>query len=327
MTRTTLIAGLLIATLIGLSGCSAPRRTTFEKGVEFLDYSDYPRAIEQFKRHIERHGEGLNVCYNLGVCYQDQADYDNAVVWYEKALEFNPRDGDTLVNLGLVLEAQGRDLAALAKLKAASDAETDRGYPLVALAMFYQRRGDRLMKRAEDPNNPKRSSDLRDGTQALETAREYYDRAVEREEKSGYAWYHYGTLHEYEQRYGDAAQAYERSTDFDNTNPAAHAGAARCYSKQRNYLKAITHYDFAIHLLPDRPEYYVQAAEALMALDMYERAAQYLWNARSIEGHDDAKIRKMLLVIYPLLEAKERGDKGLTPKSGRESEPLESPKK
>ena len=104
-----LTLALLLAVATGCGG--VPRLSTFEKGVEYMDYSDYPRAIEQFKSHINKEGEGLAVCYNLGVCYFDQQDYDQAVVWYERALEYDPRDGDTLVNLGLTYLEQGRDVA------------------------------------------------------------------------------------------------------------------------------------------------------------------------------------------------------------------------
>ncbi|MBZ0135116.1 MAG: tetratricopeptide repeat protein [Planctomycetes bacterium] len=264
-----------------------PRLSTFEKGVEYMDYSDYPRAIEQFKQHIKNDGEGLAVCYNLGVCYFDQQDYDSAVVWYEKALEYDPRDGDTLVNLGLTYLEQGRDVAALSRLKQAADVEKDRAYPLVAMAIYYQRTG-----KLDKAN--------------LDKARELYDEAATREEKSGYLWYHYGTLHELDERWGDAAQAYERSTNYDSTNPAAYEGAARAYMRLRNWRKAVQHYDFAIHLKSDAPALYIGAADALIELGRYERAVKYLWAARGLSRHDDPTISARLLTLYPrLIEAEQ----------------------
>jgi tetratricopeptide (TPR) repeat protein len=269
---------LAIILLLAAAGCGGiPRLAPFEKGVEYMDYSDYPRAIESFKQHIKNEGEGLAVCYNLGVCYFDQKDYDQAVYWYERALEYDPRDGDTLVNLGLTYLKQGRDVAALSRFKQASDVEKDRAYPLVAIALYHQRTGK------------------------LDKAREYYEEAAKREEKSGYLWYHYGTLHELDQRFGDAAQAYERSTQYDSSNPAAYEGAARCYFKLRNWRKAAENYDFAILLLPTEVRLYIGAADALTELGRYERAVKYLWAARGLTNHDDPEIRKRLLDLYPLL--------------------------
>lgn len=279
---TALVIALVAAAAL-VSSCGVSRLTTFEQGVEYLDYADYPRAIEKFKEHIKREGEGLAVCYNLGVAYQDQNNLDQAVMWYEKALEYDPRDGDTLVNLGLVYLEQGRDVAALSRLKQAADVEQDRAYPMVAIALYYQRTGQ------------------------LDKAREFYDVAVARETESGYLWYHYGTLHELDQRYGDAAQAYERSTQYDSTNPAAYEGAARAYYRLRNWRKAVQNYEFAVHLSPDDPRLYVGAADALLELGRYERAVKYLWAARGLTRYDDPDIRERLLEIYPrLIEQEEQ---------------------
>ena len=269
--------------LAAATGCGGvPRLSTFEQGVEYIDYADYPRAIEKFKEHIKRNGEDVAVCYNLGVCYQDQGDLDQAVVWYEKALQYDPRDGDTLVNLGLVYLDQGRDVAALSRLKQAADVEKDRAYPLVAIAIYYQRTGK------------------------LDKSREYYDEAVKREEKSGYLWYHYATLHEQDQRFGDAAQAYEKSTQYDSTNPAAYEGAGRCYYRLRNWRKSVENYEFAIHLLPDEPRLYIGAADALEELGRNERAVKYLWAARGLSKHDDDQVHERLLRLYPKLIASEK---------------------
>lgn len=268
-----------------LAGCGVPRLTPFEKGVEYMDHSDYPRALEEFKTDIKLNGERMTVCYNIGVCYHDTKDYEQAAKWYEKALSFDPRDGDTLVNLAMVYLEQGRDLAALAKLKQAADVEKDRAYPLIALGIYHQRTGE------------------------LDKAREFYEQGVKREEKSGYAWYHYATLHELDQRFGDAAQCYEKSAQYDSTNPASYQGAARCYFKLRNWRKAIANYEFAIHLVPDRAELYLGVADTLVELKRYDRAVQYLWAARGLTKHDDKAIHERLLKVYPLLieEEKARG--------------------
>jgi tetratricopeptide (TPR) repeat protein len=247
-----------------------------------MDYGDYPRAIEQFKELARREGESLAICYNLGVCYQDTKEYEQAALWYEKALEYDPRDGDTLINLGLVYMKQGRDVAALARFKQASDIEKDRAYPLVAMAMYYQRNGD------------------------LARARELYDEAAKRETRSGYLWYHYATLHEEDQRFGDAAQAYERSIEYDSTNPAAFEGAARCYYKLRNWLKAIQHYDWTIHLVPDKAYLYIAAADTLIHLERHERAVKSLWAARGLSNQNDPEISRRLLELYPKLTEAEQ---------------------
>ncbi len=271
------LAGLLLA-----SSCGVPRLSAFEQGVEFIDYGDYPRAIEKFKEIERRQGGSLALCYNLGVCYQDMKDWDQAVHWYERALEYDPRDGDTLINLGLVFLEQDREVAALARLNQAANIEKDRAYPLVAMAIYYQRTG------------------------RLDRARELYDEAAKREQRSGYLWYHYATLHELDQRFGDAAQAYERAMQYDSTNPAAFEGAARCYFKLRNWMKAIQHYDWAIHLQPDRPHLYIAAADTLIQLERHERAVTYLWNARALRTQDDPEISRRLLELYPKLTAAER---------------------
>lgn len=274
---------LLAALCLLLAGCARGGLTAFEKGVEFMDYGDYPRAIEQFKTIERRDGGSLALCYNLGVCYQDMKDWDQAVFWYEKALTYDPRDGDSLVNLGLVYLEQGRDLAALARLKQAADVEKDRAYPLVAMAIYHQRKGDTAK------------------------AMELYTQAAKREDKSGYLWFHWATLYEtMEMNQGQAAAAYERSIQYDSTNPAAFEGAARCYYRLHNWAKAIQHYDFAIHLQPDRASLYIAAADTLVQMGRFERAVKYLWHARGLKGADNKEISERLLKLYPKLTEEEK---------------------
>lgn len=273
----TLTLLLALCLVLCVPACAVARLTPFEQGVEFIDHGDYPRAIEQFKTIARRGGETLGVCYNLGVCYHDMKDYDQAVLWYEKALAIDPRDGDTLVNLGLVFLEQGRDIAALAHFQQAAEVEKDRAYPLVAQAIYYQRIG------------------------RLDRARELYEEAAGREERSGYLWFHYATLHELDQRFGDAAQAYEKSIQYDSTNPAAFERAARCYFRLRNWRKAIQHYDWVIHLQPDKPRHYIAAADTLVEMDRFERAVRYLWTARSLTKQNDPEINRRLLELYPKL--------------------------
>lgn len=287
---------LLFALTLGLlvQACGLPRLNSFERGVEYMDHSDYPRAVESFKEHIRREGESLGVCFNLGVCYQDQKEYDQAVEWYEKALQYDPRDGDTLINLGLTYLAQGREAAALSKLEAAARVEKDRAYPLVAMAIYFQK------------------------VNRLDRARELYEEAATREEKSGYLWYHFATLQEQLTSYGDAARMYEKSTQYDPTNPAAFEGAGRCYYLQQNWRKAIENYDFAIYLSPDQPRLYIRAADTLVKLDRLQRAVQYLWAARGLKTQDDPEIRQRLLELYPRLLEQERA--GSSPVEGAANE-------
>lgn len=273
---------VLCLALLAASSCGVPRLTAFERGVEYMDHSDYPRALESFEQHIRNKGESLAVCFNIGVCYQDQKKYELAVEWYEKALQFDPRDGDTLVNLGLTYMAQGREAAALSKLVAAARVEKNRAYPLVAMAIYHQKVG------------------------RLDRARELFEEAVKREEKSGYLWFHYAALQEQLMSFGDAARMYEKSTEYDPTNPAAFEGAGRCYFLQQNWRKAIENFDFAIYLMPTEARLYVQAADTLVKLNRLQRAVQYLWSARGLKTQDDPEIRSRLLALYPKLLEQEK---------------------
>lgn len=269
--------------LMLVSGCAGRERlTTFERGVEYLEYRDYPRAIEQFKDVVDKEGDSVAVCYNLGICYQDQEKYDEAVEWYERALKVDPRDARTLVNLAAVHMAQGRELTARSLLQRAVEAETDRAYPVVALALHYQRTGHRT------------------------EAAEHYRQAAVREEGSAYLWYHWATWYEEGLMYGDAALAYERAAELDASDWVSFEGAGRCYAKLENLPAASKNFDKAIALAPDDPEIYIQASEVLVKMERFERAAQYLWTARGLKGRNDPDIRRRLIDVYRLLLASEK---------------------
>lgn len=271
-----LVCALSVALCV-VSGCGVERLTTFEQAVEYLDSRDYPRAIEWFKRDIELHGETLSNTYNLGVCYQDLGKHDEALEWYERALKIRPRDARSMVNMAMIYLDQRRDLKALALLEKAAEVEFDRAYPLVALGIYYQRQGN------------------------LARAGDYYREGLKREQRSAYAWFHYGTWNEANALMGDAAQAFEKAAELDPSDGVAYESAARCYSRQKNWAAASRNYDYAIAISPDKAQLYIDASDVLIEQKRYERATQYLWTARTLKSHDDVEVQRRLIKLYALM--------------------------
>jgi len=180
-----------------------------------------------------------------------------------------------------------RDLSALGLLERASEIERDRAYPLVALGVYYQKLGN------------------------LAKSGEFLRAAIKREDKSAYAWFHFGAWNEESGLIGDAAQAYEKAAEVDASDPVAYESAARCYARQKNWAAASRCYDYAIALAPDRPQLYISCAEVMVEQQRFERATQYLWTARSLSKHDDAEIHRRLLTLYRLMHEAE--DKRVLP--------------
>ncbi len=136
-------------------------------------------------------------------------------------------------------------------------------------------------------------------------AGDYYRAAVAREQKSAYAWFHFGTWYEGNDLMGDAAQAYDRAAEIDPTDPLAFESAARCYARLKNWSAASRNYDYAIAISPDRPELYIACADVMVEQQRYERATQYLWTARSLIRSGDQGIHERLVRLYKLMHESE----------------------
>lgn len=104
----------------------------FEAGRAAADKSDYPGAIEQFKKALEKAPEEPTVLANLADAYYKNNQYQEAVDTYLKAVTLRPTDAALLTNLGVVYGKMGKTVESKEAFQKAANLD-----PAAAAQNFY----------------------------------------------------------------------------------------------------------------------------------------------------------------------------------------------
>ena len=67
----------------------------------------YPKAIESYKKYLEKNSEDADARIDMGVCYYNLKDYDNAIKEMTTALKYKPDHQIGHLNLGIVNLSSG----------------------------------------------------------------------------------------------------------------------------------------------------------------------------------------------------------------------------
>jgi tetratricopeptide (TPR) repeat protein len=93
----------------------------FEAGRAAAEKNDYPGAIEQFKKALEKAPDEPTVLANLADAYFKNNQYQESVDTYLRAIPLKPTDAALLTNLGVVYGKMGKtDESKATFLKAAN---------------------------------------------------------------------------------------------------------------------------------------------------------------------------------------------------------------
>ena len=90
-----------------------------ELGNVYLDWQDYPKAIEYFKKAISLDNKNASAHNNIGLVYSQQGSYDLATEHYLKAISLNPKSAQSYNNLAMVYDQKGDREAAIMNFKKA----------------------------------------------------------------------------------------------------------------------------------------------------------------------------------------------------------------
>ena len=122
-------------------------QTQFELGNTYVQASDWPKAVEAYRKAIELDPNYQTAYANLGVVYYQQGQFDLAASQYEKALELDPNDGEVAYNLGALYLQQALatgdapDLKrldqAIAQLEHVQALDPDLAEPYFGLGVAY----------------------------------------------------------------------------------------------------------------------------------------------------------------------------------------------
>lgn len=76
-------------------------------GDVYTSESNYPKAIEYFKKSLELKPDYADAAFNIGASYLYLNDLDNAITYFELASKKNPRLYDALTNLAYIYNKKG----------------------------------------------------------------------------------------------------------------------------------------------------------------------------------------------------------------------------
>ncbi|NOS92153.1 MAG: tetratricopeptide repeat protein [Cyclobacteriaceae bacterium] len=121
------------------------------KGVQLLDTKQYDRALNNFKKTLEKDSTCCDAWYLIGHCYQKRADYFKAIEACDKSLSINPDNPSALVIKANSLFLVKDTLTAMTLFQKTIDVAPDKidGYYGLALMLYY----DDQKKRAQQVLN------------------------------------------------------------------------------------------------------------------------------------------------------------------------------
>jgi tetratricopeptide (TPR) repeat protein len=104
----------------------------FEAGRAAAEKNDYPGAIEQFKKALEKAPDEPTVLANLADAYYKNNQYQESVDTYLKAVTLKPADAALMTNLGVVYGKMGKTAESKEAFQKAANLD-----PAAAAQNFY----------------------------------------------------------------------------------------------------------------------------------------------------------------------------------------------
>ncbi|MDR4509101.1 MAG: glycosyltransferase [Candidatus Brocadiaceae bacterium] len=90
-----------------------------EQASQCLKNDETDRAMDLYRRAIERAPTNSEAYYQLAIFYHDTGDIENASINFQKAADYNPRDASAFNNLGVLQHAKGSIEEAASNFKKA----------------------------------------------------------------------------------------------------------------------------------------------------------------------------------------------------------------
>ena len=77
-------------------------------GAKFQESKNYPEAIKEYQKALEKNPNDLSINGNLAALYYSITKYEDALAYYSKLTILNPGEATTYFNLALTNQALGR---------------------------------------------------------------------------------------------------------------------------------------------------------------------------------------------------------------------------
>ena len=258
-----LLAGLLFAALVGISGWSGYRAfvssASLQSGQAACLRRDYAAALPALRRAAATDPSSALVRYLTGACALGSGELDLAETELRAAHRLNPQDAATLLALASALQAKGDLQGALGACEKAR----------------------KIWPKDEAVNLA--LGDIRGATGDVRGSLDAYRTALEGNPHSVKAYMKIAGLDEGRNELAGAAIAYSRAATLDPFLPEALAGLGDAYMKQGNYEAAVDVYNSLLAIVPDHFPALVNLARTLAGMRLFCEALPILEKARGLD--------------------------------------------
>lgn len=258
-----LLAGLLFATLVGISAWSGYRAfvssASLQSGQAACLRRDYATALPSLQRAAGMDPSSGLVRYLTGACALASGQLGLAETELRAAHRLNPQDAATLLALASALQATGDLTGALGACEKAR----------------------KIWPKDEAVNLA--LGDIRGAAGDVKGSLDAYRAALEGNPYSVRAYLKIAGLMEGQNQPANAASAYSRAVTLDPYSPEALAGLGDAYMKQGNYESAVEVYNNLLAIVPDHFRALVNLARTLAGMQRSCEALPILEKARGLD--------------------------------------------
>ena len=231
---------------------------------KLFEADDTPGAIEELKMALKMDRSNVNVHNSLGVCYGILGQYEAAISSFKSALALKPDEYMALYNLGLAYRFTDNRNKALDFFLKADKINCDAYEAAFQAGKLYLENGD------------------------TETAREYLERAVDHEPKSGAVYRCLGDCHAANNMPREAIASYRTAIKV-NPRDAAAMSALGCLFEAQGENPEITMVFCreSVGLAPDNALFRYRLGQLFTKQNRLQEALEAFRKAQQL-GHDAA---------------------------------------
>lgn len=258
----------------------------FELGIRELDSGNFNKAIQAFKKALDKNPGDPRVYNNLGIAYELTQNYEKARETYEKALEINPKSPSTLNNLAELTLNEGKPgyAAFLFDSAISSDPLYIEPYMNIAKMLIEMRKytdaEPYLRKILEIESLNAEALNLlgviTTVTERSEEAVKHFQDAIKSDANQYSVFSNLGTAL---RSIGDKKRsilAFEKALELNPNSISTMNNLGVLYRETGNPEKAKYFFKQAIKLYPDNPFPYLNFAELYITSGEYDKAFNYL---------------------------------------------------
>ena len=278
--------------------------TRFKLGVTYRRMRKMDDASAQFDQVLAVDKDYPGLSLERGLLYEESGDTEKALEQFKNALAKAPDDPDLMLRVGAAYVAIDRPDDALPMLrkvleKRANSAEANHylGRALFAKGGTSAAEATRYLKRATelDPNRAEYhlyvawAANESNSREALGTASDEIDKAMNLDKLNGDIWWQRGVLERKQGRVEDAIKDLKRAIELKPTRIDAHATMAECLEDKNDAQGALGEWQRAVSGDDNKPTWRYRYGKLLLdrgsAADAVKHLAYAVTEAEKMEVH------------------------------------------